>query len=57
MLLTMKITSYLIIASLGAMLVSHAKAQSEISADVRQDEFSLSRGHLAIKGYDPVSYH
>jgi len=30
---------------------------AEPAVEVRQREYSLDRGHLAAKGYDPVSYH
>lgn len=37
------------------LLASSAHAQ-DVSDDIRQKNFSLSRGDLAIGGYDPVSY-
>ncbi|ADE54942.1 YHS domain-containing (seleno)protein [Coraliomargarita akajimensis] len=37
-------------------LLGYHSLQAQISSDTRRDEFSLSRGHLALDGYDPVSY-
>lgn len=44
----------IVYALLTAAFISTATAA--ISPEVRQANFSLSRNHLALSGYDPVSY-
>mgnify|MGYP005840148481 CR=1 FL=1 len=40
----------------SGFLFSSAHIFADPAASIRQNEYSLSRGHLALQGYDPVSY-
>ena len=40
----------------SGFLLSGAHGLASPAASIRRDEYSLSRGYLALRGYDPVSY-
>lgn len=42
---------------LAALCILPLATRADTSNEARQKEYSLNQGHLAIQGYDPVSYH